>query len=1286
MRKVLGVHRLSALALVLGAAWAGAQGQPVVYWASDPVLPGEVVVAQGGGWGARPYLEVSWLKDGPAGSPAASAAPLFQKTATVWPLDSNPCAVKFLLPKAWKPGIYAFQVVDEQGRKSAPHYLNEPNTWWLQGDWGREASPGGWLRVLGLGLSAEGKAQVLLRGAAKDVTVAPATHDPYSLEVSLPSTLSVGDYQVWVHNGRGGAAGWREAGSLRIQPHPAVWKSDLFDIRDYGAIPDDRFENTAAVQAALDAAGANGGGIVYVPLGRFQIYGTLTLPPHVLLRGESPEKSMLYWRDRMIPLPTLIQGTNNFGVQDLSVYASNHVEGITSDAAAPGAGNIFIKNVHLRMNRYMQIHPSPENHLIFTQRTKGWDWALHLSGENVQVTDCEIYSSCAPFNIGGPHALLRNNKVSAGRFGSWVLGGPYMVCEDNVILGGDNQSWGGANYVGGYLYFARNEVGIGMGGDRELMTTDGGSCGYVGKVTQTEGVKMTLARNMTWGSDRDWFRTHPAIFILEGTGAGQLRELKSFDKNLIEIDRPWDIPPDETSVVRITTRNHHQLILDNTWTEGTIAIQGYVQADHWVVQGNRSARCGGFHWQSLSQQSCWRVQVLDNAITEGSGWCGPENDQPPSDSHFEIRNRVGSYMEGDKQVRVQGDVRCTVMRRNVVENNGYLGVTGGTWDTLIENCTVRNSREGLRTGGSEPGLTLLGNRFENVTRPLVGAGIDKAIMNPAERLLSRLSAQGLVPAALQSHADWKSGLSRLAELSHLEIGDPGLAEATAKVQVELAKAAARALPEGQPLALFQALWGVGLEYASAPLAPIFASASGGRGQLLLISLLPAWSQPLSLTVQPTALVGWEVAPAPPMTLLPGKDASARFDVTVPAGVWGPTTVPVTYEASGEGWRMHGAGTGQLGAWGASGEITQWLVVGPFESDKPGQLGDKVYPPERRLDAHAEYPGIGGKVRWQPLSGSARIDFTKLFGSPDRGVAYAAAVLRAKKPTPVSITYGGVTYLNGQRLGVPFRAGNIAVPYTLQQGDNVLLCAVPRTGADWNLTVSVRVTPAAAPGEVAIVAADQLSRVPALTPPPEPAAPEGAGIPFADGHDWKLVYEDDFDRNRLGTDWQPSAGSNWLLQGGKLVAGGSFEYLTYAGKITPPLRVEADLTGSPKRSRAWMNAFTLTKRNEVEGRALWYDVKGWGYMLMLGWHNRLSNELWRGNEEKQVSDKGPFLTGDKTSHVIAQFAPGRLLLVVDGQVSLDWKDPEWLPDLDTFSFFSGWSRDGIDNVRIYSAQP
>jgi hypothetical protein len=64
-------------------------------------------------------------------------------------------------------------------------------------------------------------------------------------------------------------------------------KSDLFVVTDapYNAVADGTTDNTTAIQQALDAAGATGGGLVFLPPGHYKVLGNLTVPTGVELRG-----------------------------------------------------------------------------------------------------------------------------------------------------------------------------------------------------------------------------------------------------------------------------------------------------------------------------------------------------------------------------------------------------------------------------------------------------------------------------------------------------------------------------------------------------------------------------------------------------------------------------------------------------------------------------------------------------------------------------------------------------------------------------------------------------------------------------------------------------------------------------------------------------------------------------------------------------------------------------------------------------------------------------------------
>lgn len=61
--------------------------------------------------------------------------------------------------------------------------------------------------------------------------------------------------------------------------------AEPLNVRDFGATGDGVTDDTAAIQAAMDAASAAGGGLVTVPTGNYLCAGTLNVPPHVVVEG-----------------------------------------------------------------------------------------------------------------------------------------------------------------------------------------------------------------------------------------------------------------------------------------------------------------------------------------------------------------------------------------------------------------------------------------------------------------------------------------------------------------------------------------------------------------------------------------------------------------------------------------------------------------------------------------------------------------------------------------------------------------------------------------------------------------------------------------------------------------------------------------------------------------------------------------------------------------------------------------------------------------------------------------
>lgn len=77
-------------------------------------------------------------------------------------------------------------------------------------------------------------------------------------------------------------------------PRPA---GPVFDVRDHGAVGDGAADDTEAFRTALRAAGAHGGGVVYVGPGDYAVSGVLWVHhSHVVLRGAGTDQTRIYFR------------------------------------------------------------------------------------------------------------------------------------------------------------------------------------------------------------------------------------------------------------------------------------------------------------------------------------------------------------------------------------------------------------------------------------------------------------------------------------------------------------------------------------------------------------------------------------------------------------------------------------------------------------------------------------------------------------------------------------------------------------------------------------------------------------------------------------------------------------------------------------------------------------------------------------------------------------------------------------------------------------------------------
>ena len=862
---------------------------PAVYWASDPVRPGETVVACGSGFGAKPVVMVGRLADKPAGLPPATAA--------VFPADATPAAlyqpgdesVKFGVPAELRPGVFAYRVTGIGGATGG--LLNAPTIWWTQGDGGLTARPGGWVGAFGkdLGLEASPATTGYLVGP-RSLALKPTEADCWTARFALPRDLPAGEYKLFVHNGYGGPAGWSQGVGVTVAA-PLAWPQTRFSVLDFGAEGSGDRDDTAAVQAALAAAETSGGGVVWFPRGRYRLTEALKIPRHTVLRGESSTLTCLFWPDMDKPPRALVSGSNSFGLEDLTFYTFNYAKFLTSDGSGPEAGDVFCHRLVVRANAY-RGHMEPEE---FDRRWReglkdgfgGGYWLMDFGGRNVEITDCDLLSSGDMIALREPRGCrIAHNILRAGRWGgSGIFQGDGVIVEHNQYLGQDLTTWGATGGAGyGNLqnvYIGHNLYRMEHGGDREAITADAPGGYYQGKPQAADARSLTVPANPG--------RVGSGIFVLDGKGRGQYRRIAAVVGNKMTVDRPWDVIPDAASSISVTHLLQHWLIVGNDLAD-VGAVQSFGVFMECVMAGNVSARQSGYRSWGLNysdaSQPTWYCQMLGNEIKEGNYYHGTYG-------VCAVEASIGTTGGAPAQATGGCLLRGVVMRNNICDNNSGMDIGGTSCDVLVEGNSISRADKGLTIAGGTSGVCVRGNRWQSVRDPLGGDGLATAWVEPAQRVAAlRARLQQLYEDAGLSEdplADKAVGaaLGQLAKATPESAATAETAAMTAALP-HLAKSS-------QGLPLGRVAGPVGIEL-NTPVAgsPVFLATPDGQTTVEFVLTLKR-NYPTTWTASVPSLqlpAGWtRVGEAEAVTVPPGKATRLTVTLAVPPDTRGRRTLP-----------------------------------------------------------------------------------------------------------------------------------------------------------------------------------------------------------------------------------------------------------------------------------------------------------------------------------------------------------------------------------------------------------
>lgn len=217
--------------------------------------------------------------------------------------------------------------------------------------------------------------------------------------------------------------------------------TQIFDIRSYGAKGDGITDDTGAIQKAIDAASAAGGGEVYVPTGTWVVSDSdasgnaLALKSNVTLTGDGAGDSILKLADGAGAGTTSLlgvvagstvrdAGVSNLGLDGNQANASGEISG-WSQSGASSIGNLLLDGVT----------------------------ASDFSGRGFDLTGSAV------------NLTVRNSTASGNTLDGFGIGGslPALTFQDNRAL--DNGASGINVALGGVALSLTDNIASGNAGD-----------------------------------------------------------------------------------------------------------------------------------------------------------------------------------------------------------------------------------------------------------------------------------------------------------------------------------------------------------------------------------------------------------------------------------------------------------------------------------------------------------------------------------------------------------------------------------------------------------------------------------------------------------------------------------------------------------------------------------------------------------------------------------------------------------------------------------------------------
>lgn len=311
---------------------------------------------------------------------------------------------------------------------------------------------------------------------------------------------------------------------------------EVFDVTGYGAVPDDgTIDDTAAIQAAINAVEAAGGGVVYFPAGTYLVTAGLTVDAEgVWLVGESRENTIVNLNvgDTLVDGLSWVNSTgtayvNGGGIRDLTIKAETDRADVRDVAFFDTPGDLVLErvtfrggarygvNINLAINISMNdcivkenatagLYIAATTSVSTTFRARGCYFQETKSGPNINVRSLgATFESCLFESAGA--------TTAAGAYGAQIASGyaTFVGCywENNADHDLHVAAAGGAqvtvvnfrSLTGPYTTAGKYHIYIGA--NTEVCTILGGDLDTRKAVGIEPGATHVRGFGMNWGTN-----------------------------------------------------------------------------------------------------------------------------------------------------------------------------------------------------------------------------------------------------------------------------------------------------------------------------------------------------------------------------------------------------------------------------------------------------------------------------------------------------------------------------------------------------------------------------------------------------------------------------------------------------------------------------------------------------------------------------------------------------------------------------------------------------------------